>query len=209
LIAIIGGSFDPVHKGHLHLAKSIRNLYKIDVYFVPAYKNPLKKVYPFAGPMHRKRMLELALKESRLKNIYVIDYELKRNKPSYTINTVNYILRKFNSQLFLVIGSDVFMSLPCWHSAKELAQKANFLVIKRGKFNYSMVKKVLSDLGGKDLSTCCDARFEFLKLPILPYSSSKIRNKLKKSVKKPNGIFNSVWEYIKKNGLYSVRNYRS
>jgi len=130
-IGLLGGSFDPVHHGHLLVAQAACDELALSrVFFIPAAQSPFKPDTNPAPPHQRLRLLRLALAG---RSNYEIDaQELQRGGPSYTIDTVRDYARRFaNSQLFYLIGADHIAQLAKWRSSEELARLAEFVVIPR------------------------------------------------------------------------------
>jgi len=103
-IAIFGGSFNPVHKGHISIAEhAIAELGLDKLFFVPAYSSPFKTKVKYVDAQHRINMLKLELPEKA----EVSEFETNRKSTSYTIDTVKYFKQKYpNDEIFLIIGSD-------------------------------------------------------------------------------------------------------
>lgn len=130
-IGIYGGSFDPVHLGHLLVAQAAREEMRLDrVVFIPAAQSPFKPGRKLAPDMLRVRMLRLALAG---RNFCEIDLqELERGGVSYTIDTIRaYKKRDATASLFYLIGADHVGQLPKWREAAELAASVEFVVIPR------------------------------------------------------------------------------
>lgn len=130
-LGLFGGSFDPVHLGHLLVAQAAREELGLDrLFFIPAAQSPFKPDQKSAPANERVRLLRLALAG---KNWCEIDeQELKRGGVSYTIDTVrDYARRFFGAEIFYLIGADHVAKLPQWREAIELARLAEFVVIPR------------------------------------------------------------------------------
>ena len=130
-IGLFGGSFDPVHLGHLLVAQAAREEFKLDrVFFIAAAQSPLKPDHTAARAELRLRMLRLALAgETKCE---VDDREIRRGGPSYTIDTVRSYRGRFpNATLFYIIGADHVPLLPKWRASDELAALVEFLVVPR------------------------------------------------------------------------------
>lgn len=130
-IGIYGGSFDPVHLGHLLVAEAAREELELErLFFVPAAQSPFKQAaVPLPGKV-RARMLRLAL--AGLPWCEVDVQELGRAGVSYTIDTVrNFIVRFPKAELHYLIGADNVTTLPQWRSAEELAKQVRFVAIPR------------------------------------------------------------------------------
>jgi nicotinate-nucleotide adenylyltransferase len=130
-IALFGGSFDPVHLGHLLVAMAAREELGLDrVFFIPAAQSPFKPSLPPASPQERLRLLRLALAGDNAAE--VDDQELLRGGVSYSIDTVRGYKKKFpDAELFYLIGADQAGQLNLWREADELARQVEFLVIPR------------------------------------------------------------------------------
>jgi nicotinate-nucleotide adenylyltransferase len=130
-IGLFGGSFDPVHLGHLLVARAAREEAGLDrVFFIPAAQSPFKPDARPAPAPERLRMLRLALAGEVTAE--VDDQEIRRGGPSYTIDTVRDYARRFPAaELFYLIGADQTSQLHLWREAAELAGLVQFLVIPR------------------------------------------------------------------------------
>jgi nicotinate-nucleotide adenylyltransferase len=130
-LGLFGGSFDPVHLGHLMVAHVAREEASLDrLFFLPAAQSPFKPAGHPAPDAERARMLRLAL--AGLPWCEVDDSELRRGGVSYTVDTVREFLRRFpGARLFYLIGADNAAGLNQWREAVELARLAEFLVIPR------------------------------------------------------------------------------
>lgn len=192
-IAIFGGSFNPVHAGHLIAANEVITAGKAEeVWFVPAFKNPLKKSYNIEET-HRIKMLKLALKE--FKNFKVLDFEIE-NELLYTVESVRLLKKKFSKKDFYwIIGSDLVYQLEQWKDIKRLIKEMRFIIVpvlgedlSRVKHNY-WVKKNKAVL----IENCIKTNI----------SSSEIRKRVKAKKEFKHLVPKTVYEYIGKNKLYS------
>ena len=130
-LGLFGGSFDPVHRGHLLVAQAACEELGLErLFFIPAAQSPFKPASAPAPAQERLRLLRLAMAGAAR---YAIDeQELRRGGTSYTVDTVrNYRLEFPDAQLFYLIGADHVSQLPHWHAAEELARLAEFVVIPR------------------------------------------------------------------------------
>jgi len=138
-IAIFGGSFDPVHVGHLLLAQDALEDLQLDrLVFVPAGINPHKlDTAPKASAAARLEMLKLATEgESRF---YVDPLELERTGPSFTIETIECFQKRWpNSELFLLLGEDNLPKLDTWHRFEDLRKAVTFVLFGRGQTRNTM-----------------------------------------------------------------------
>ena len=130
-IGLFGGSFDPVHLGHVLVAQAACEELALDrLFFIPAAQSPFKPESQPAPPELRERMLRLAL-VGRF-NYEIDSQETRRGGPSYSIDTVrDYVHRFPASELFYLIGADHVPTLPKWREAEALARLVQFVVIPR------------------------------------------------------------------------------
>lgn len=139
-IAMFGGSFNPVHNGHIELAKAVHEQAGYDkVLFVPAYHSPFKDLPSGASDEDRLCMLRLALEGFDW--AFIEDCELKRGGVSYTYETVEFLVQKYTAsgeydekrdgKLGLVIGADLAAGFTHWHRAEELAAKVDIILARR------------------------------------------------------------------------------
>ena len=130
-IGIYGGSFDPIHHGHLILAREARETLDLKkIIFVPALVSPFKGRAPAANADTRLKMLHAAIKEEN--GFEVDDCELQRPPPSWTIDTLEHIRkREMHSELYLLIGEDNVATLDRWHRFNELKKMVRFVILDR------------------------------------------------------------------------------
>ncbi|MBI4658442.1 MAG: nicotinate (nicotinamide) nucleotide adenylyltransferase [Verrucomicrobia bacterium] len=130
-IGLFGGSFNPVHLGHLLVAQAAREELQLDrIVFTPAARSPFKPGIELAPAAQRLRMLRLAL--AGQPDCEIDDQEIARGGVSYTIDTVRSYVRRFpQAELFCLIGADHVNQLPLWRDAPELARLVQFVVIPR------------------------------------------------------------------------------
>ena len=187
-IGLYGGSFDPVHLGHLLVAQTAREEQNLDkIFFIPAAQSPFKPDVKPTPATERSRMLRLALAgHSRAE---VDEQEIHRGGLSYTIDTVSDYARRFpNSELFYLIGEDHVAALPKWREASELARRVKFLIIPRP--------------GETKAEIPAPFRGEFLRGFPLGVSSSQIRARAKSGLPIEYLVPSAVAECIKNNRLY-------
>ena len=120
-IGIFGGTFDPIHQGHLGVAEAAYEQFPLDkIYFVPAYSPPHKKEKKFAStPEDRFEMVRLALQD--VPYFEVSDLEFERGGTSYTVETLREFKKKNpSSELYLILGSDSYRELDQWREPEEI-----------------------------------------------------------------------------------------
>lgn len=130
-IALFGGSFDPVHHGHLILAHDALDAFALDrIYFIPAGCAPLRDEAPSASSEERLNLLRLATSDEE--RFGVLDLEIRRGGTSYTVDTVRELRREWaGDRLYWIIGADQLRQLDQWHEVSRLAQLCTFLVMSR------------------------------------------------------------------------------
>jgi len=130
-IGLLGGSFNPVHLGHLLVAQAAREeLQLARLFFIPAAQSPFKPGLPLAPAEQRLRLLRLALAGQT--DCDIDEQEIKRGGVSYTIDTVRDYARRFpDAQLFYLMGADHVPHLTKWRDADELARLVEFVVLRR------------------------------------------------------------------------------
>ncbi len=202
-VGVFGGSFNPVHFGHLLLADEICEALRLDrVLFVPAAVPPHKPAAELASAEHRYRMTALAVREHP--RFAVSDLELRREGPSYTVDTLAAL--RDEGALRLLIGSDTFLDLLSWREPREIARLAQLIVVPRtgGEFDPDgpAAQKVLHELG---LSAFGAADGPVLyRAASLPISGSDLRLRAREGRSLVYRMPEAVAAYIREHGLYRV-----
>ena len=185
-IAFFGGTFDPIHQGHLEVAQKAVHALQLDqVIFIPCRRSPHKTEEPGASDQQRLEMLKLAT--APFPWAKVDDYELKKPPPSYTWESVKHFKKhlKGTPRLFLLIGYDQWASLPRWKNIETLAQDLEFIVVGREQQATPRPGYRAHFIEGNH-----------------PASASQIRAHLGEK-KTPRWLSEDVLRYISKNALYS------
>ena len=191
-IALLFGSFNPVHNGHLAMAHAAMQSNTCDeVWFVVSPHNPLKSLNTLASANDRAHMVSLALQnESKIK-ICTIEFDMPT--PSYTIHTVKKLKRHFHDHVFfLLCGTDVVSSLPAWYKYEELIQAVKFLVCSRETNTENSEHSLVQQF---------PKQFEFIPFQPLNVSSTQIRESIPNS-RKSDDLSESVNQFIIENKLY-------
>jgi len=131
-IGLFGGTFDPIHMGHLQVAEEVRNHFDMEeIFMIPAALPPHKTAHRLASARDRKEMILRAL--SRYPGLSVSDVELNRSGPSYTVDTINYFKERLGNgtELFFILGIDAFWEIDTWKSFKILFDLIPFIVMSR------------------------------------------------------------------------------
>ncbi|MEM7785542.1 MAG: nicotinate (nicotinamide) nucleotide adenylyltransferase, partial [Planctomycetota bacterium] len=147
-IGIFGGSFDPIHFGHLILADRCREVVGLDkILFVPCAVQPHKLGGPQAKKRQRLEMIEFAISGNTSFELSRI--EIDRGETSYTIDTIREMKQVHsNDELFLILGDDSLESFPSWKDPKEICELANLVVVPRvgsGDVEFEPLKGLVSD----------------------------------------------------------------
>jgi nicotinate-nucleotide adenylyltransferase len=218
-IGLFGGTFNPIHNGHLWAAVEVKNGFNLDqIYLIPAAVPPHKTPGTVANADDRLQMINLAIAD--LPGIMVADVEVRRPGPSYTIDTVRHFKRtlKKGSRIFLMMGLDAFLEINTWKSYRELLEQIAFIVIARptgAYLNALQGRKILEDYfrsglsANYHLSAGGDYYLAEGKQPIYfcdvsapDISSTLIRKKVKEKKAIENWVPLPVAKYIQLKGLY-------
>lgn len=137
-IAIYGGTFDPVHSGHLEIARRVSQLFEIDEFlFVPARLAPHKLKLGVSSGFHRYAMLILATHQDA--RLCVSTFELERPERQYTVDTVEHYCRRLgeSAELFFVMGADSWSEITSWHEWEQLMRLTTLIVVTRPGFEFA------------------------------------------------------------------------
>ncbi len=187
-IGILGGTFDPVHLGHLALARSAQSQFSLDqVLFIPVYAPPHKRdVPPRASAKDRYEMVLLAINDEPF--FGVSDLEIKRKGISYTSDTIAELEKQYPQAVFyLILGEDAFEGIDTWHKAQEIKKKVRFLVAQRNP---------------NDEKEPAWGQAEQIRMPLCPVSASGIRKALSGGCEPVGQVPQAVLNYIRVHKLY-------
>ncbi len=202
-LGLYGGSFDPVHTGHLAVADRAREAFDLSqVWFLPASVPPHKLGKRLAGGRDRVCMLELALADRAWARVQAM--ELGRQGPSYTFDTVEQVLRGLSegSELFLILGGDNLPGLPRWYRAEELLRLVQPIVLRRDGDGEDPVGALEGALPAVLLEKL---RRGYLDLAPAPGSASQIRGAIEGGAGHGSSELNlppGIGDYIQRRGLY-------
>lgn len=197
-VGILGGSFNPIHNGHIAFAKvCIDNLNLDKLYLVPTNITPLKNNDNFVTGLHRYNMCLLASK--KYDKIKVSDIELKREGKSFTSDTLMQISEENpDFELYFILGADAFLSIEKWYQPERIYKSATLVTVIRENDDLNKIKALKDKLKDKN------ANIIILNKEIDMISSTKIRNALLNNQSVSEMLDTSVYEYIKNNNLYGV-----
>jgi nicotinate-nucleotide adenylyltransferase len=181
-IGLLGGTFDPIHNGHIAIAKTALQQLKLDKLFLIPAGNPWQKS-EFTESKHRLEMVKKAGQD--LEKVEVLDIEVNKTGPTYTFETLRELHEKYpNYEFVLILGSDAVAGFDTWKEANLVKTLARIYVVQRaGDFTQ-------------------DWHFDRIQMPPIEISSTEIREKVKKNESISELVPKSVNEYISANGLY-------
>ena len=207
-IGVFGGSFDPIHKGHIESLKSVTeklNLSKVLV--IPNKVSPLKDL-SVASSMEKIKMLEIAFKD--LKEIEIEDYELKKEGPSFMIETLQYLDKKIGKKkhFLLIIGEDSFQSFHRWKNYQHILKMTSLLVMNRPDLNNDLTTKAIELHQDYIENTYGDNNFKkgkiyFIRIKPNPASSTHIRENIDDQSVLAEGLDDDVLKYLKEQKIYN------
>lgn len=196
-IGIFGGTFDPIHFGHLTLAEQCREQCRLDeVWFVPAALPPHKPIATISGAKVRCEMAEFAIAGNPAFRVSTI--ELTRSGPSYTVTTLEQLTEDDPSrELFLLIGADSLRDLPQWREPKRILELATVVAVNRGD-------QPLPDLSGlRDVcGNSADQRIVKVTMPAIDLSATDIRRRVSEGRSIRYLVPRAVQAYIQEEHLY-------
>jgi nicotinate-nucleotide adenylyltransferase len=210
-VAVLGGSFNPIHYGHLLLADDVLERLGLDrVLFVPAAAPPHKPATQLAPAADRFEMVRLAI--AGHPRFAVSDLELRRTGPSYTVDTLA-ALAADGDRLFLVIGSETFLDLLSWREPRRVAGLARLLVIPRAGSAFdpesAAAQKVLREIGVEGGFVHAAAGGDvpprgvvIVHAASLPLSASELRQRVREGRSLAFRLPPATIEYIRAHGLY-------
>jgi nicotinate-nucleotide adenylyltransferase len=201
---VFGGSFNPIHFGHLLVADDIAERLALDrVLFVPAAVPPHKPAAELAPAAHRVAMTRLAVAEHA--GFEVSDVELRRSGPSYTVDTLEALRPR--GDLHLIIGSETFLDLLSWHEPRRLPGLARLVVVPRSGNAFDpqapAAQKVCAELAlGPFVRPGEDGRVVLTEAASLPISGSDLRRRARTGRSLAYRMPAAVVAYIREHGLY-------
>ena len=196
-IALYGGSFDPIHIGHLITAENALETYNLEkVIFIPSFITPLKGRELEASDKNRFEMTKLSTKDNF--KFEVSDYEISNEGVSYSYHTVKYFSELYkNKKIYFIIGTDRAKDLKKWYNISELSKLVTFIFVARDEEDLFKIVEG-DDTFYKSIS------YEIMKSPIIEISSSLIRDNLKNKKSIKYMITNECRSYIEELSLYGI-----
>ena len=199
-IGIFGGSFDPIHVGHLMLAQAALERFQLDkVLFMPAKLSPFKQKLTMTKAETRCFMVELAIQGNQ--GFEVSDLELNRPEPSYTIDTIRILKQQYPGvKIYFIAGADSIMELEGWMTFEELLQEVVFLAAYRPSHTRAQLESEVMRLNKK-----YQADIRLVDFPDIDISSSYIRETIMRGGSARYLVPDKVLEFIHNEGVYRDR----
>jgi nicotinate-nucleotide adenylyltransferase len=196
-IGVLGGTFDPVHYGHLAIAEEVR--YALDltsVYMVPVVRQPLKPERSRAGPQQRLEMVRLACASNAA--FVPSDIDLQREPPSFTVDTLAALRRVVGSdaQVWFILGGDSLTTFPQWYAPQQIIALAQLAIVQRPGYHINMTTLEAHVPG-------LAARSTLIPGPMLDISSSNLRQRIASGQTVRYQMPDAVINYIQTQNLYT------
>ena len=195
-LGIMGGTFDPIHIGHLACAEQAREAFGLDaVVFVPAGLPSFKRDRDIAPASDRLAMCELAVRSNPFFD--ASDIEVRREGVTYSVETMRVIRGHYpdNVELFFITGADAILSITRWRDAAELATLVRFIAVTRPGF-------AIDDAFKDELARLGRYRVDYLETTALSVSSSSLRERVARGLSLRYLTTPEVCKYIDREGLY-------
>ena len=196
-IGVLGGTFDPIHNGHLGIAESAcRDLGLAQVLFVPAREPWLKGRRTIAPSRHRVEMVKLAILADPRYNISYVD--LERDGPSYTVDTLSDLRSEFgaNADLYFILGTDAMEELPGWKKPERIIKMCHLVVVKRPGVGIVDLRAIEARLPG------ISERVIVISNDLYDINSTDIRQRVATGHSINGLVPDAVEYYIREKGLY-------
>lgn len=196
-IGILGGTFDPIHFGHLLAAEETRSGLHLDrVLFAPAEDPPHKRGHPILPVAHRLRMVNLAIADNAAFVTCTIDID--RPGPHYTVDTIRLIRKEWETnedETFFIMGADSLAHLLTWHQPAQLVKLCRLAVVARPGYsaNMSELEAALPGIG---------SRLDWVEMPVLGISSSDLQRRVREGRSIRYQVPAAVAEYVARHKLY-------
>lgn len=193
-IGIMGGTFDPIHMGHLLAAEAARDSHALDeVWFMPSHVPPHKRG---AGASGRQRLDMTTAAVKDVQQYEVLDIEMELGGVSYTIDTMRELWKRYpEHDFYFIIGADMVNYLPKWEQIEELAARLTFIGVGRPGFQLHL----------DDLPDELQGSVLLAEMPLVDISSTAIRRRLASGHSVRFMVPDSVYEYIVRSGLYGAK----
>lgn len=211
-LAIFGGTFDPIHSGHLRAAEVASRKFRLDrVLFIPTGRPPHKISEQLTAFEHRYAMVALACAGHPKFIPSLLEAPSAGEQPSYSIDTVRRLSRSLRSgdRLFFLVGADAFLDLPHWKDFRSLLDSADFIVISRPGVNVQAIRRVVPDKLLRPEIRERPGRIPLRRSMLyilegvqIPWASRDIREAVRQGHWPAGSVAPLVKQYIRKQGLY-------
>ena len=199
-IGILGGTFNPIHFGHLMLAESIMRDFSLEkIIFVPNYTSPFKTGDTVVDSNKRYEMVKLAIDHNP--KFDVSDYEINKKNISYTFDTLSYFEEKMHKKIALIVGYDSLLELDSWYKGDKILERFPIFTGKRTVKDEDMVIEKIAEFKKKYNADIMISNLEKINI-----SSTDIRERIKNKLDVSKLLTREVLDYIKTNELYGYRN---
>ena len=197
-LAIMGGTFNPIHYGHLLSANQVRYDLNCDkVLFIPAFKSPYKVGVETLAAEHRFKMVQLAISNNDF--FGVSDIEIKRRGVSYTVDTLAEIKKNYPSEeLYFIAGVDAVIGITGWKNWKVILDMCSVIAVSRPGCKIEDLWQTFDSMG----DNAYKEKIIFMDVLYIPISSSEIRKRVRNGEPIKYMLPDSVEKYIEYNGLY-------
>ncbi len=212
-IGILGGTFNPIHAGHVKAAAEVQRIFSLDkVMLIPSYIPPHKETPDIAPPHCRLQMVKLAV--ASYPQFIPSSVEIDAKGRSYSVLTLSKLKKRYpDALIFFILGVDAFLDIRTWRDYKKVLEQCHFIVISRPGYDLKDAKKVLgeeyedriiriSNSPKPDPNLLQDSKIFLISIPSLDVASKVIRKKIKKGESISGLVDKSVEEYIRSNALY-------
>ncbi|MFC2020752.1 nicotinate-nucleotide adenylyltransferase [Chloroflexota bacterium] len=199
-IGVLGGTFDPIHRGHIMMAEETRTRLDLaEVFFVPAYLTPLKEDSSILAVEHRVQMVRLAIADNP--HFILSTVEIDRAGPSYTVDTIVELREKLGAEneLFFIAGWDSLAQLSRWKEPSRIIQMSRLVAVPRPGCSLPDLNSLETVIPG------LTQRLIVLDRPEIDISATEIRERVARGLPVDHLVPEPVAEYISKNKLYSKR----
>ena len=212
-IALYGGTFDPVHIGHIEVARKVSQLFEIEkVVFIPAQMAPHKIGQPVTEPIHRYAMLALATQNDP--ELVISTFELDAPDRRYTVDTIEHFQRELDAELFFIMGADSWSEITTWREWERLLTMTNHIVVTRPGYepattDVGPLRERIVDMRSSQGSLACQAKGIFFTSAVMnDVSATNIRRLAREGRTEELVKFvpAAVLDYIKKYGIYRELN---
>ncbi|MGM0395471.1 MAG: nicotinate-nucleotide adenylyltransferase [Bacillota bacterium] len=196
-IGLIGGTFNPIHIGHLLIGEYIREEWKLKkIIYIPSGNPPHKTDTKVIDAAHRMRLVELAIENNP--HFQLSNVEIKRNGYSFTIDTIRQLSVEYPyEKLYFIIGADTLFELETWKQFKEVAKEIEFIMYGRGSYDNDEINKKINNL-----NTSYGFRINRSEGPEVEISSTEIRDRIKRGLSVRYMIPDNLIEEIDRESLY-------